>query len=304
MSRGLRASPWCRSRISRATFDVPPGGPNTIQPCRPPGHCFLVAWRAEGDGTVPPRPADIIEEKAIPLTFTGEQIMGTFTPTTDLVNRQAVTLTGRSTGAEGHDVEVRQIACSTTTCLVDETLGFTTIRPDGTFAVTVNVLRTPPRNGGGVFDCANPGPGSPGCEIAAWVGNDDGSFDRSRGNADAPLAFRSDAAKVSIGSISVREGTGGKRPAIVPITLSRPLTAPLTVKLHTVNDVAKAPGDFTATTATATIPAGQTSTTVWIPLVTDAVHEANETFLVQGDTVSAGATFAKARASVIIVNDD
>ena len=157
------------------------------------------------------------------------------------------------------------------------------------------------------FDCADPGPTSPvdRCKIVAYELEDDGSIDRSRGSASADLAFRTDnPVTVTVGNVTLNEGTGGNRAAVVPITLSRIMTVPVAVHVHTVNWVATAPGDFAAVARTVTIPAGALATSVSVPLVTDSIPEPNERFFLQGDTVSAGGAFAKASASVIIVNDD
>ena len=56
---------------------------------------------------------------------------------------------------------------------------------------------------------------------------------------------------------------------------------------------------------TETIPAGQTTATLTIPLVSDAVVENTEVFLVEIEPVQSGVTLGeRSHAAVIIVDDD
>jgi hypothetical protein len=75
------------------------------------------------------------------------------------------------------------------------------------------------------------------------------------------------------------------------------------VDFATANASAKAGTDYRATSGTVTVPAGSTTATVSVPVLSDKVREANETLQV---TLSApvGATVADGSAVGTIVNDD
>jgi hypothetical protein len=286
-------------QVSGWTFLVPATGQPQIRGCRAPAACHLVAWTSDGGG--------VDEQAAIALTFTGSQIEATFTPTADLVDGQAVTVTGRSGGAAGRTVELRQIACFSNDqgagCMVDEALDFVVVQPDDTFSATVQVQRTPPRNGGGTFDCSAPTDGVEACELFAFVQEPDGQQDESRGAASAPLSFRS-AAVVRIMATTVWEGTGGTRSARVPLRLTAPQTGPVWVTVRTVNGTAAAPSDFAFTRATVRFAPGQTLAHVVVPIVTDTRDEPDERFFVRGVSVSGGGSFAWTSAAVQIRDND
>jgi parallel beta-helix repeat protein len=97
---------------------------------------------------------------------------------------------------------------------------------------------------------------------------------------------------ISVASVSVDEGAGV---ATVTVSTTAPATDPVSVTLTTSNG--------TATAVTVVIPAGQTSATVGIPVVDDALDEADETFTV---TLSnpLGGVLGVAQATVTIVDDD
>jgi hypothetical protein len=286
-------------QVSGWTFLVPETGRPQIRGCRPPGTCHLVAWTAAGDA--------VAEQAALALTFTGSQIEATFTPTTDLIDEQMVTITGRAGGAAGRAVEVRQIGCYDSPqgagCMVDEVLDVVFVEPDDTFTATVKVLREPTRNGGGTFDCSAPTDGVETCELFAFVQEPDGQQDESRGSARAALSFRR-AAEVRIIATALWEGTGGRRSVRVPLRLTAPQPRPVWVTVRTVHGTALAPSDYTTTQTTVRFAAGQTQAHVSVPIVTDRRDELEERFYVRGVEVSGGGSFAWTSAAVRIIDDD
>ena len=117
-----------------------------------------------------------------------------------------------------------------------------------------------------------------------------------------------EAALLTIGDISIVEGNAGTKNAIFTITLSAPLTMPVSVGYFTANGTAKAGSDYIATSGTATIPAGQTRSSISVPINGDPLNEADETFFVNltnatGAAIS-GAPSGSARAIGTILNDD
>ncbi len=110
---------------------------------------------------------------------------------------------------------------------------------------------------------------------------------------------------VSANSTTVAEGAGTN--AGVTFTLNAVQSSNVIVTYSTVNGTAVAGSDFTgATNATATILAGQTSTTVQIPLINDAVAESTEAFSVNlvGATLNGNAIAASGSASITITDND
>ncbi len=106
---------------------------------------------------------------------------------------------------------------------------------------------------------------------------------------------------LSVGDASVSESGGS---AAVQISLSSARSVPTTVHYQTSNGTATAGQDYTATSATATIPANAQSTTVNIPVSGDTVFEDNETFIVTLSAPSSPAVIDDGTATVTIVDDD
>ena len=128
----------------------------------------------------------------------------------------------------------------------------------------------------------------------------------SSNNDSATGTIVNDDFGLSVADLTVTEGDTGTSNAAVVITLdggARPSAT--SVQYSTINGSAVAPGDYTAADAvTATIPAGQTSVTVNIPIVGDALFEDDETFRVQLANPSSGVVIADGDATVKIVNND
>ncbi|HSI00225.1 MAG TPA: Calx-beta domain-containing protein, partial [Reyranella sp.] len=91
--------------------------------------------------------------------------------------------------------------------------------------------------------------------------------------------------------------------ATFTVTLSAAATAPVTVNFATANGTALAGSDYVATSGTLTFAAGETSKTITVNAIGDAVVEPNEGFTVVLSN-PAGATLADATGAATIVNDD
>ncbi len=64
------------------------------------------------------------------------------------------------------------------------------------------------------------------------------------------------------------------------VTLSNASVQAISVDYQTTDGTAVAPGDYTASSGTLTIPAGSTSGIIYIPIINDAIYESDETFTV------------------------
>jgi fibronectin-binding autotransporter adhesin len=108
---------------------------------------------------------------------------------------------------------------------------------------------------------------------------------------------------LSVGPVALAEGNAGTTAFVFTVILSFASEQPVTVTFATSDGTATAGGDYTATTQTVTIPAGQRTATVTVPVTGDTTVEPNETFTV---TLSApsGATIGTATATGTITNDD
>lgn len=108
---------------------------------------------------------------------------------------------------------------------------------------------------------------------------------------------------VSIGGVTVTEGTGGTTNAVFPVTLSESSGQTVTVAFSTSNGSASAGSDYTATSGTVTFPAGTTSRTATVPVLGDTLDEDDESFLV---TLSSpvNAAVGTAQATGTITDDD
>ncbi|AVR94628.1 hypothetical protein C9I28_02030 [Pseudoduganella armeniaca] len=80
--------------------------------------------------------------------------------------------------------------------------------------------------------------------------------------------------QLSIGDTVVDEGAGV---ATVTVTLNHASSDTVTVKYTTVDGTAMAPADYTSTTGTLTFTPGQTSKTIQIPILDNAIHDGART---------------------------
>ncbi len=102
-------------------------------------------------------------------------------------------------------------------------------------------------------------------------------------------------------TVSVQEHAAGELDgfANVTVSLSAFSSAPVSVDYATFNDSALAGSDYTHTAGTVTIPAGSTSATIAIPILSDSIIEPLEFFQVQVSN-PIGATIATAQANISI----
>ncbi|BDI31658.1 hypothetical protein CCAX7_37090 [Capsulimonas corticalis] len=111
------------------------------------------------------------------------------------------------------------------------------------------------------------------------------------------------APPMSISSASLSEGNSGVKNMIFTVTLASPSAAAAQVSYTTANGTAAAGSDYTATSGTLIIPAGQTSATIAVPILGDTVPEPDETFTVNLSN-AVGATLIGGQGVGTIVNDD
>ena len=105
---------------------------------------------------------------------------------------------------------------------------------------------------------------------------------------------------ININDASVNEGAGT---AAFTVRLSAPSMQPVSVRYTTSNGTATAGSDYSAASASLTIPAGVTSAVIAVAIINDRLDEPNETFNV---TLSGavGGTIADARGVGAIVDND
>jgi Calx-beta domain/FG-GAP-like repeat/FG-GAP repeat len=116
--------------------------------------------------------------------------------------------------------------------------------------------------------------------------NGDGRLDVATANANAnsvSVLFNDQLSPVlppgvSVSDATVTEGNSGTVNATFTLTLSKPTNADVTVRYDTANGTAMAGSDYTATSGTVTIPAGQTSRTFAVAVLGDRLAEPAELF--------------------------
>ena len=112
-----------------------------------------------------------------------------------------------------------------------------------------------------------------------------------------------DAPSMTVANASVAEGDSGTKDLAFTVTLSSASNTDVTVKYATANGTATAGSDYTATNGTLTIPAGQTTGQIKVPVGGDTVDEGDET-LTLTLTEPEGATLADGEATGTITDDD
>ncbi len=117
---------------------------------------------------------------------------------------------------------------------------------------------------------------------------------------------------ISVGNVSQNEGNSGTTNFNFPVTLSSVSTHAVTVDYATADGTATAGSDYTAKSATLTIPANTDCTSghqtnsacqIPVPVTGDTLYENSETFTLNLSN-STGATLATSSATATIVNDD
>ena len=107
---------------------------------------------------------------------------------------------------------------------------------------------------------------------------------------------------ITIADITVNEGVGN---ATVQVCIPAATTAPVTVTLNTSNGTATTPQDYTAlSNVLVTIPAGQTCTSVTIPITDDTINETGESFNITLTNPSANAAISDGSSTVSIIDND
>jgi hypothetical protein len=97
---------------------------------------------------------------------------------------------------------------------------------------------------------------------------------------------------ISIGDLSLTEGSGGATVAVFPVTLSSASPVTVTVDFATADGTATAPGDYTATSGVLTFLPGETSHNIPVTISTDLLDEPNETFFVNLSNPTGGAVLS------------
>ena len=108
---------------------------------------------------------------------------------------------------------------------------------------------------------------------------------------------------LSIADASVTEGTGGTAQLSFLATLSSAAASEVSVSFETVSGSAESVTDFTPTSGRLVFAPGETTKAVVVPVVTDSLAEADESFVVRLSAPT-GATLARAEATGRITNDD
>jgi hypothetical protein len=109
--------------------------------------------------------------------------------------------------------------------------------------------------------------------------------------------------RVAIGDASLVEGRRGTRSLRFTVSLSGTTSSAVSVHYATANGSAIAGSDYTATSGTATIPAGSTSVAVSVPVRPDTIVESTESFTVALSNV-VGATIGRTTGVGRILDDD
>tara|TARA_R110002049_G_scaffold54526_3_gene151716 strand:+ start:1384 stop:7320 length:5937 start_codon:yes stop_codon:yes gene_type:complete len=125
----------------------------------------------------------------------------------------------------------------------------------------------------------------------------DGSATGTINDDDDPLPT------VSIADASLTEGDSGTANMAFTISLSAASADDVTVAYATSNGTATDGSDYTATSGTATITAGNTSTVVNVPVIGDSDVEPDETFSVSLSNAT-NATISNGGATGTIIDDD
>ncbi len=125
----------------------------------------------------------------------------------------------------------------------------------------------------------------------------------SDGQAVGTITDDDNPPTLSVADASVVEGNSGQVNLAFVVSLSAPTSLPVTFTYTTTGNTATAGADFESISTQATIPAGQTSTTVNVRVIGDAIFEPNETLTLTLSNPT-NATIADGTAIGTITNDD
>jgi len=97
--------------------------------------------------------------------------------------------------------------------------------------------------------------------------------------------------------------------AVVRIVMQEPSEQPITFNYATLNNGAVAPGDYDGGAGSVTLPAGETSARIVVPIVDDSLHETDEDIDVAvtptgADTATQSAAAASTGTARIVIHDD
>ena len=125
------------------------------------------------------------------------------------------------------------------------------------------------------------------------------------GNESTPITIADDDATplLSIGDVNIVEGDAGTAVATFTVTASGVSDRVMSAAYALENGTAAGASDFVATGGTVTIPAGQTSDTIDVPVIGDKVDEPNETYFVQLSNFQNGVGGDDRGAGTITDND-
>ena len=107
---------------------------------------------------------------------------------------------------------------------------------------------------------------------------------------------------VSIGDAQVVEGNGGAALSF-PVTVESPTARGVRVEYNTVRGTALPPGDYRAVLGAVTIPAGETTGTIVVQVVSDTIAEPTETLTLAGTAPGYG-RMGRGTATGTILDDD
>ncbi|WP_034058823.1 beta strand repeat-containing protein, partial [Lacinutrix jangbogonensis] len=110
-----------------------------------------------------------------------------------------------------------------------------------------------------------------------------------------------DTPGMSVGDVTIAEDGGS---ASVPVSIDNPSSVDTVVSITTVDNSATDPIDYSSTTVTATIPNGQTTVNVSIPITDDTTGEPTEDFTVNGTVTSGNTTNPSDSGTVTITDND
>ncbi|WP_298521208.1 Calx-beta domain-containing protein, partial [uncultured Kordia sp.] len=88
------------------------------------------------------------------------------------------------------------------------------------------------------------------------------------------------------------------------VSIDNPSSVDTVVSITTTDNSATNPDDYTTTTVTATIPAGQTTVDVSIPITDDTTGEPTEDFTVNGSVTSGNTSNTNDSGTVTITDND
>lgn len=109
---------------------------------------------------------------------------------------------------------------------------------------------------------------------------------------------------VFVGSPIIVEGDGGQKSAQFTISLSRPAASDTSIAFQTLDGSATAGLDYTATSGTVTIAAGQQTATVNVPVLGDTSNEQLETFFLKIVPPASAPSVTASVGEATILDDD